>query len=367
MFPPRPKSRVLIVRQDNRLGNLVLLTTFLRSLRQALPEAHLTLLTGEAYGGILQDWPWVDDWIMQPKRRHAREPWQFPGWLRGVRSGNWDLALEMSNHNTHSYYNCVLTVASGAPVRIGFDEPRNQNVLTHSVAAPDPVCPFALAPLRILEAMKLPVAAAAPSVPLPRAADGSDWRPPNGLELPPEPFVVLHVGGRGAKSWPLQAWRDLIPELARETGRPLVLIGGPDEVPQMKALRAEVPSQATVAPPLDTDDLAQFLHRAASYVGCDTGVMHLAAAVGTPTVALFFRSNPYHYGPLGEEHQVVLLSNPYEVEESAWAGSFFGLRRAGLHVSLARGEAARSGQPETGASARAAVTRAVQAALTPRT
>ncbi|MEZ4654463.1 MAG: glycosyltransferase family 9 protein, partial [Candidatus Eisenbacteria bacterium] len=58
--------------------------------------------------------------------------------------------------------------------------------------------------------------------------------------------------------------------------------------------------------------------RAAGYLGCDSGPMHLAAAVGAPVVALFFRSNPYHYAPLGPGNTVVLLADPYGVEDARW-------------------------------------------------
>lgn len=351
--------RILVVRQDDRLGNLLLLVPFLRSLRLAQPSAEIALLTGDEYTDLEAAFPWVDRWVVQEKRRHRRAPWLFPGWLRSLRGAGWDLAFEMSNHNTHSYYNCVLTVASGAPFRVGFDEPRNAGVLTHPVPPPDPHLPFALAPLALLEAAGLPVVSAAPTLALPgsRSARLQAFLDES---LADAPYVVLHVGGRGGKSWPLEAWTRLVARL-HDLPAVLVLVGGPDEIGRMEDLRRrdlQGASQAVVAPALGLTDLGHLISGAGVYVGCDTGVMHLAAALGTPTVALFFRSNPLHYAPLGATHRTVLLADPYDACR-VWDRELAGVERSRLVVVTSSGEASRQGVPEVGPRAEAAIEAAI--------
>lgn len=352
--------RLLVVRQDNRLGNLVLLVPFLRALRLALPSAEIAFLTGDGYPELEGAFPWVDRWIVQEKRRHRRNPWLFPLWLRDLRKGGWHVAFEMSNHNTHSYYNCVLTAASGAPFRVGFDEPRNAGVLSHPVPVPDPRLPFALAPLAILAAAGLPTLPSAPRLVL-------QQRPSPPLErflresVAGAGYLVLHVGGRGGKSWPLEAWTDLVARLRAGNSAPLVLVGGPDEIERMDDLRrSDVRGNPNVfvAPALGLSDLAHLIGGAAVYVGCDTGVMHLAAALGTSTVALFFRSNPLHYAPLGHHHRTVLLADPYRAAD-AWDVPLAGVERSRLLVAAEPGEASARGIPEVGTGALSIIEEAI--------
>ena len=357
------RLRVLVVRQDNRLGNLILMIPFLRALRQALPNAEIGLLSGDAYAGLVGSFPWVDRWIVQAKRQHATQPWRFPGWLRQLRADRWDVAFEMSNHNTHSYFNCILTAASGAPIRIGFDEPRNANTLTHPVPPPDDRIPFALAPLELLRASGLQADSAPPSLtpgtpPSPRL---SSFRRD---ELADAAYALIHVGGRGGKSWPLESWSRLVPRIRALGGPRIVLIGGPDEIDRMRALRERTgvsgpggatapddPAREVVAPPFDLSDLANLLAGATYYVGCDTGVMHLAAAVATPTVALFFRSNPLHYAPLGAAHRTVLLADPYGANDGRWKATAPGVERSPLVVAAGDPTDSARGVPVVGPSA----------------
>jgi ADP-heptose:LPS heptosyltransferase len=305
-----PPARILVVRPDDRLGNLLLMTPFLKRLRETNPNATIGMVVGSIYAPLLRGWPWVDTWIVQDKRAHIRAPWTFISWLRGIRRGAWDVAFEMSNHNTHSYYSCLLTLVSGAPVRVGFDEARNRDTLSTAVLPPGSTRHFSLAPLELLRPLGADVVEAPISCPLPRLA----------VPLPidtREPYIVVHVGGRGRKALPAPAWQAIIMRALDVVSGRIIVIAGPDELDRVPNLGASG-GRVIVAPTLDIVTLAYLLGGARAYAGCDTGVMHLAVAVGTPTVALFFRSNPYHYAPLGLSHTTILLENPYGVTPAAW-------------------------------------------------
>jgi heptosyltransferase III len=113
------------------------------------------------------------------------------------------------------------------------------------------------------------------------------------LEGPPHP-VVLHPGsGSRAKNWPHERFAELSARLQGE-GRRVVWIVGPAED------GVDVPRGAVCwrSPPLPA--LAASLRRAALYVGNDSGVTHLAAAAGCPTIALFGASDPAVWSPRGQ-------------------------------------------------------------------
>jgi ADP-heptose:LPS heptosyltransferase len=171
-------------------------------------------------------------------------------------------------------------------------------------------------------------------------------------------------------------------------GPRIVLVGGPDEIDRMDDLRKRgglLPEadnaagaaatdstpesgqgmpraperQELVAPLFGLSDLARLLQGAAYYIGCDTGVMHLAAAVGTPTIALFFRSNPLHYAPLGTGHYTVLLADPYGANDGDWEVAVSGVERSRLLVVPTEPEGSGRGIPVTGPLADSAILAAV--------
>ena len=118
--------------------------------------------------------------------------------------------------------------------------------------------------------------------------------------------------------------RPLLPSIVRYRADGVAEVGYPAQSMQARDPRLHA------APPLGIIGLAHLLRDAAACVCADSGAMHLAVALGTPTVALFSHSNPYHYAPLGDAHRTVLLANPYGVSGSEWARPVEGMPRSRL-------------------------------------
>lgn len=103
-------------------------------------------------------------------------------------------------------------------------------------------------------------------------------------------FAVIHpFSGSARKNWPLERFR----ELAERLPCPVRWCAGPEEVLE-GAERFE-----------DLYELARWLARARLYIGNDSGITHLAAAVGTPVVAIFGPTDPEVWGPRGERVTVI--------------------------------------------------------------
>jgi ADP-heptose:LPS heptosyltransferase/O-antigen ligase len=351
-------ARLLVLRLDNRLGNLLLLTPFLQRLRESFPAAHLGFVSGEAYANVLRDWPWIDEWIVQPKRRHASFPPLFLPWAVNLRRRGWDLAFEASNPDTHSFYNCLLALATGAPERIGFDHPRSRRALTRAVPPPEADLHFSLAPLRLLRALGAAAPAAPMRCPVTSAPSPAfvSWRAREGIR---GNHVVVHLGGRDTKAWPEEGWARLLPELMRTVPGPVVLVAGPAEQARLDVLWLAPGPRPLRAPVLSGSDLVHLLRDAAGFVGCDSGVMHLAVAVDTPTTAIFFRSNPWRYAPLGAEHRTVLLADPWRVDDDAWTRPVETMPRSPILRACDDGAASRAGTPRVDPGAVETIIRAL--------
>ena len=116
--------------------------------------------------------------------------------------------------------------------------------------------------------------------------------PPADAIAPGRPYVVfVHATSRADKRWPEAHWRELIPSFARDGCAVLLPWGNADERARSVALAQGEPA-ASVLPQQSLPALAGLLARAELVVGVDTGLVHLAAALGTPTVALFTATDP---------------------------------------------------------------------------
>lgn len=118
----------------------------------------------------------------------------------------------------------------------------------------------------------------------------------------PSGFLAIHPGsGSRSKNWPEVRFQELVRELA--PGDPFLLVSGPaDEEATQKLARSP---HSVVARDLPLRALGALLSKAGLYVGNDSGVTHLAAASGSPTLALFGPTDPQTWGPVGKKVEVV--------------------------------------------------------------
>jgi len=122
--------------------------------------------------------------------------------------------------------------------------------------------------------------------------------------------IALHPGsGSEKKNWPEEKWADLLQHLVNSTNFDLLLIGGEAEGERLQRLAAALPPRRTrVAQSLPLAELARLLQQCTAFVGHDSGISHLAAALGLPGVVLWGNSIEQIWRPPHE--QVVILKNP---------------------------------------------------------
>jgi heptosyltransferase-1 len=130
--------------------------------------------------------------------------------------------------------------------------------------------------------------------------------------LPPGRYVVaLHASSRRDKRWREEHWVDLAARL-RDHGIAVVYPGGSGAERTEAARLAAASPGAIAAPALGLAEAASLLAHAAAVVGVDTGLTHLAVALGTPTVGLYVATQPGLTGLLGDG-RAVNLGGPGEV------------------------------------------------------
>ena len=112
--------------------------------------------------------------------------------------------------------------------------------------------------------------------------------------------VAVHAGsGSTTKNWPIEHWQSILTALS---GRDVLLVGGEADERQLAALAAH---DAHTAVNLPLPHLAAVLERCELFIGHDSGISHIAAAVGTPCVLLFGPTNPDVWAPMNADVQVI--------------------------------------------------------------
>lgn len=122
--------------------------------------------------------------------------------------------------------------------------------------------------------------------------------------------IALHPGsGSEKKNWPEAQWAELLQQLVHSTDLNLLLIGGEAEGERLQRLAAALPITRTkVAQSLPLTELARLIQPSAAFIGHDSGISHLAAALGVPGVVLWGNTAEEIWRPPHEK--IVVLKNP---------------------------------------------------------
>lgn len=307
--PVEPSSvrRVLAVRHDSRLGNLLLLTPSLRLIKTAFPACRLDVLISGRYGEALAHNPCVDGIST------ARS-------LPGLRLRGYDLAFDFSPQHAFSLSSAVWTALSGAKRRIGFDRGDAARFLDDLVAVPAERA-HETANLARLVRHAAPAAALPPDGELAtewhfgpgeREEGARTWKS-WGLD---QDSVALFLGARAEKRIE-PAWFIELGRLLAASGRKTVLTGGPAERELMKGLA--LPAGVVIAPELPLRRFAAAISNARAVLTADTGPMHLAVAVGAPSVELFSHTEPWRFGYAHRPGNLVLETpGRHPTVDEAW-------------------------------------------------
>jgi heptosyltransferase-3 len=119
--------------------------------------------------------------------------------------------------------------------------------------------------------------------------------------------LALHPGsGSESKNWPEEKWAELLQHLISETPFNLLLVGGEAEGERLQDLAAALPpTRLTVAQSLPLVDLGRMLERSCAFIGHDSGISHLAAALGLPGLVLWGDTVESVWRPPSEKIKIV--------------------------------------------------------------
>lgn len=297
-MPSEPR-RILVVRLG-AIGDVARVLPMLAGLKARFPGAEIDWVVQEKAADLLRGHPQIARlWVVSFRSwRAALTPraWRL---RRAMRSRRYDLVLDFQG----MIKGAVWAVAAGGPaVRVGWGPGHAQNLAWlwyHGLRTPP-----GRRVNRHLRHRTLVDWLGAPDVPGTTPPWPAEAVEPvaeflAGIAGEPRPWILAYPGSSRSgshKRWHPDRLRQAVARIRDRTGGTLLVGWGPAEEEAARELAQSIPG-ARVIPPTTLPQLAVLLARCDLYVGMDTGPMHLAALVGTPTVGVFGRSDPRIHGP----------------------------------------------------------------------
>lgn len=306
------RFRRILVRATNWVGDAVMSVPALQVLREHNPKAHISILARPWVAGLYGREAFCDELI----------PYEAPPGWKGLsekrkiaaklRARKFDCALLLQN----AFEAAALARWAGIPIRIGYDRDARGWLLTHPIPVPAAGEIHRHQRFYYLELLKR-----AKLIPdydrdsiirlngtAGTASRGQEHLQKNGLK---GPIVGVSPGAAygGAKRWLPERFAEAALAVARERGAQVALFGSKDEAGICEAVRQQV--AAGGVPCLSfagITALEEFVEMAAAcelFLTNDSGAMHVASALGVPTVVVFGATDEEATGPTGDWSRVV--------------------------------------------------------------
>lgn len=307
---PTAPTRILLLRLE-RIGDLLMVLPGIAAVRALAPAARIDLVVGSWNAELARAIPFVNDVILLDARWLGRDDQGLgvPALLRaarGWRSREYDLAINFEPDVRSN----LLLAASGAAWTVGYRSGGGGALLDHALEY-DPRAHTSDNAVRLVSAaFDRPALDQSPRLSIPEDRRQAANALIAGVR---RPLIALHVsGGRAIKQWPPERFAVVARHLVETRRATIVLTGAPDDRSLIDAVAKMLPAGSfiDVSSVGNLMTVAALLEEADVMLTGDTGPMHLAAAVGTPIVAVFGPSDPRRYAPRGPHDRVVRVDLP---------------------------------------------------------
>lgn len=318
-YDPEPR-RIVLVRPDH-LGDVLFLRPALKRVRARLPGWHITLAVGPWSVPVVDDDPNVDEILEIPfpgfSRTVAARPWQpyevLLDWADQVRCGRPQAAVILRDDH---WWGALLAQQAGVPTIIGADRAELNGLLTDSTALT--TVHWVARNIEMIDFAARKLVGPAAEAPATPETDPLIWNVTDDDRSaaskiikstdPSRPFVVIHPGsGAPVKLWSTRRWAH-VAEAVAMAGFDVVLTGSRAEEDYLRQIASFTGATVRlIAGRTSLRELAAIFERSALVAGVDSGPLHLAVALGRPTVHIFGPSDAAQYGPWGDPRRHLVI------------------------------------------------------------
>jgi lipopolysaccharide heptosyltransferase I len=305
-------NRIALIKLSS-LGDIVHALPVAYRLRSEFPRAYIAWVVEAEHRHLLENYQLIDEVIVLNTRRWRKgivsKPWgEIKDSIKQLRAANFDLVLELQGLIKSG----LAAYVTGAKRRLGFSrkycrEPvsacfTNEHVSPNQDEAH--IIEQNLALIRHLELSTTPwkfeLSASESDI---NYID--DFLSSQGLGPHPKLIGVNPGAGWSTKHWGVEKYAQLGDMLIKQLGQGVILTWGPGEQYLAEEIAKRMRETPLIACPTSVLQLVELIKRCRLFIAGDTGPLHLAGALGVPTVALYGPSDPLRNGPYGEGHAVV--------------------------------------------------------------
>ncbi len=316
-FNKQSVKKILVVRNDN-LGDLLLTIPALRALRESFPKAYLAVLVNGYTRPAIEGTPWIDKIHSYDKFKHGLHPTRFHAWLqqycliKELQAENFDLAIGVragfSTSNAHLVY------ATAARWRLGPKPKRNKaNFAFFLNISPPEINQDKHEVERSLDIVRTIGVDTTNKkleffIPPQHPRQTNEWLVRNKLR---QPLLGIQLSQRleENRSWSTDKYVNLINSLREKGEYTPVLIYAPSDAAAARRIQQTLRKKISSFSSPDLKAVASLINSCEIFITLESGAMHLAAAVGTPTIAVFGKTNQNIWRPWLKNHITLKQGN----------------------------------------------------------
>lgn len=286
------------------MGEAVLAGSLLTTLKDRHPSLQIDFLMEDRVAGVVNASGTGKVYSYLPRKDGF---WKAVGILRQVRKSGYDAVIDFEQQ---SLLTALFVRMTAIPVRLGFSPPLpspRTRMYTHLIQLRESESMWRLF-VRLVRILDSEIPESLQTVPLPFSKPKSDWVKnwllAHRVDSPAIPLVSIHLGvGPSAqyRRWPMERFFELVSTLTEQfPDMILIFTGSKEERALIRRFGDNFQGRCIDASGLENiQQTAALLRQCDLLISADTGIMHLAAAMGTPTVGLFGPNTPDCWAPVG--------------------------------------------------------------------
>ena len=303
-------KKIAVIRQDNRIGNLIFTIPLLEALKEDYPLAELDVVTGYKFGEIFGRVKVINNIIPFHQRLTVVNPFYYLSFRNRLKNAKYDLVIDAGSMTSLSTNNILIGAAAKSTAYLGYDRRESSKFLSHAVPPIDENKHESQQLLYLANYISDKIRENLPSI---NATKGEIRE----AELILEKLGIshsanimgIHVGGRYDKRWGLNKFIKLAHELSSQ-GKKIIIFSGPDEAELVNEMRLNDMQNVYHIQSAPIGLLIGLISECRVFITGDNGPLHIAAALGIPCVQIFKVNNYKRYGYTKLPHKVVMPINP---------------------------------------------------------
>jgi len=314
-----PNAKNILILKWGALGDLVMITSTIKAVRENYPNAKITMFTNSIMKEILPEGFLIDEYIFIKKSGRYVDESLFKQILliRELRRRKFDLAIDLKWISERA---AVITYLSGAKIRVGYWSKYFHKCYTHTLQYPKGAYHELYRGLDVIKSIGLKVSDENPLIYISeddkKYAD--DFFASNSLEK--KEVICIHPGAsKPNRAWPADNYIELAKRFTEKYNAKILITWGGNELELVNRIGSLIGKNGFISAKTKTiGQLAAVIQNCAMYISGCTGPMNVANAVKTPIIALLSATDPLDWSPYGDIHRTIrtpLILDAYSDED----------------------------------------------------